>query len=251
MANYARIQLLNTKYVYKFPLVEDPTLEVGSSFTSFANMIPSLAELTNLVVGTTSGLSGSVSTGVLDLQSKIDTLRWEKTDPVKVNCTLFFYTKTNPKEDVFDQVNLFLNTIVLTKKGDKYYTPGISLHSLNYIISKDRGKSENTTESSSLAKGATGASNSYTKGAEALSDTRSKLFSVEIPGIVYIPVAVLYSVQPIYSKQVTESGYPLWAKLECVFSGVIPATYDNFKLASTDAAVIKDRPKTVAEAVNR
>ena len=59
-----------------------------------------------------------------------------------------------------------------------------------------------------------------------------RFVSVEIPGVIYLEKAIIESVRPTISKEVTESGFPLWMLLEITFEGMYPANtgdLDNVK----------------------
>ena len=56
-----------------------------------------------------------------------------------------------------------------------------------------------------------------------LSQRVAKLVSLEIPGILYLELAVIERAIPTFSKQITDSSYPLWAIVETTFMGVFPA----------------------------
>ena len=59
--------------------------------------------------------------------------------------------------------------------------------------------------------------------------TTSKLCSVYIPSIVYIPKAIVEVAQPTWSKQRTDQGYPIWSKVNVQFTGLVSAiAEENF-----------------------
>lgn len=190
----------------KFPLVDSEiTINYETEFGSFAELVPSAGDLIDKGIALLSS-PGSISSSVLSLKNMFSVQKWQNTKPPKVNVKLHFYVKTNPKKDIGLEMQELINLHILTRsQGDKerFDVPGISLSSLKQAQSGGSDKKI------------------------ALS---GKFCSIKIPGILYLPVAMVTVAQPTYSTERTESGYPLWAVLDIEFMGLFPASpdfYDN------------------------
>jgi len=194
------------------PILEDFTIEAQSEFASFGDLVPAIADLTGMLT-TASTIDGSLGRGTANINNMLSAQRWQRTNPVKISVTLHFYTKTDPAEEVIRPVNTLLGLHLPLKLGDKNIRlPGINANNMKAVVEsldKNTGKVD------------------ASKGGQDI----SMLVAVFIPGVVYIPNAFVYDAKPTYSRQITESGYPLWATLECQFWGASMALTENFTLA--------------------
>jgi len=191
--------------VLVFPLQDDLKMEVGSDMSTFSDMFPGLESFVNTITSYSAALTGSQSEGMLDLANMFDVPRWQKTKPISFNLTLPFYTITNPIKDVYNPMKLIMSLTVLTKlQNGVYSVPGLS------AISIQQAKKKNQKEGA----------HEFGKSA--------KLISVKIPGIIYMPYAIITKASPTYSKQLTKSGYPLWGTLEIDVQGLYPALDTDF-----------------------
>ena len=55
-----------------------------------------------------------------------------------------------------------------------------------------------------------------------------RYISVFIPGIIYIPYGFLETVRPTFSRQITESGFPLWGEADITIHSMFPASQEMF-----------------------
>lgn len=222
MANKIYIQFLNTGEDEDFgitfgnplptlitaPLLEDITLDIKSEFTSFADAIPALSDLVSMMGHIQTGMSGEMSAGWANLQNLFDVPRWQKTNPIRFVVKIGVYTKNDPKKNVWDVFTQFSRYSILSLTPDgKWRVPGISLSSM-----KDTQLN--------LAKG---------KSAKQVFSSNAKTIAVAVPGIIYLAPAMIESAIPTFSKQITESGYPLWANIEVSIVGLFPANTQIFK----------------------
>ena len=221
MASSIHIAILGTTYNFSAVLQENPTLEVSSEFSSFGELIGDISQLVTTVT-TVSGLGGQISKGLVDLGNKLDMPRWTRTNPLKFQTSLTFYTKTNPFFDVWFPANLLMNMCILSKgtKTGTYIVPGLSLANMN---------AANNATGVPLSEGDIAQANGAALDTEDIPTTgdfpaTGKICSVRIPGVVHMAAAFFRSVQVTASKQRTTSGYPLWMKLEIPFEGLYPAT---------------------------
>jgi hypothetical protein len=222
MANLIRIQILSGEEkeqgkqqgvsleeegaLIEVPLVDDPSIEYMTEFTSFSELVPNIvSDFFSLGTTIQSAGSGTIGQGWLAMTNLLDLPRWKSTSPARITVKLSFYTKTNPEKDVWGPTKRLISMTILTKQKDgTYILPGMSLATakdFNKIASQDLAG----TKTSGISR-------------------KSKLISLEIPGIIYANPAIITQAQPIYSKQVTESGFPLWATLELTIITASPAS---------------------------
>lgn len=215
MANIVYLQdFFDYASVDIFPLTEDPALEVISKFGSFAEAIPTFSDMIDQATSIAAGTTGEIGTGLLEAKNLLDIPRWQGTDPIKIMIKLFFENRTNPKTDIFEPMERIMGYSILTKTSDnKYQVPGISLKSLENF--KKSGLNQETLSGN------------------------SKLLNLAVPGVVYLSPALLERTTPMFSKEITESGFPLWGQLDCSFMGVFPANTGIFEDAKIWADTFK------------
>ena len=222
MANRIYIKMYNPFTKQKEPfnasLVDDPIIEMNSNFSSIGEMIPSKLMDVLKLSKTFSKLGGVASAG---LETLIDLPIWEKTDPIKLNLQLFFYTKTDAEKDVFEPVyTLCSQSILQVKSKGVYSIPGISMSTWSKLKDKN---STNVDEE---------------KVAENLDET-STIISLQIPGIIYLPACIVYNAKPTFSKNRTVSGYPVWGKVDLEIRSIYPANDEMIRNSKLAVSVIQ------------
>jgi len=202
MANRIFIQdNFNTGLIYSFPLTKDPMIEIESQFTSISETFPAVGDLINTGTQVIAGTSGGISEGVMKLKNMFDLKRWTKTEPLRFTCDLQLFTKKDSEADVHDKANFIMNYVILSRDTEgKFIVPGVSLASLGDF------------QASNMK----------------MMSSRAKLVSVWIPGLLYVPQAIIEKVQPTFSRELTEKGFPLWAELNVNIESVFPANSDFF-----------------------
>ena len=205
-------------------LSESFTLEANSEYSSFGELLPGGVNELIQVVTTASTTGGTVSKGVQYMQSVIDLKRWVKTNPIALDFTLKFYVQNDPEKDVFDPVNFFqaLSVLSYDNSSDMYSTPGPNLSTLKEMSSAINNSGAKKLKFSDKPVTDT---KKYPK--------KNKMFSLWIPGVVYIPIAFIESVRPTYSPHTVygtdmSTEYPLWVELQLRVSGVTPANDTMF-----------------------
>ena len=187
--------------VMVFPLTEDINFVTESELQSWSDMVPGL-DMLNTLQAAVVGMSGSISGGVLDLQNLIDAPRWSKTNPIQFTVSLGFYLIDDPYENIYKPIKKLIGLTILSRsKNGRIVPPGIFLPAMAAL--KDKASPTN------------------------LQNT-AKLISVKIPGIISMPVAMLKSANAVFSKHITEKGFPLWATLEVTIVGLRPAFEEDF-----------------------
>jgi len=195
--------------VLELPLLDDVKIDVKSQFTSFGEMLPQIGQIFGLISNVESSLSGGISEGLLNLKNNFDIPKWNKTDPLIINLQLGFFTKTDSYYDVVKPMQELIKMTILSKDPNddtRFIVPGISLSTMSDFNEQQKNNEKGNN-----------------------SQIRAKICAIEIPGIIYLPLAFLEQAQPTYSKQITESGNPLWGTLDCQFVSVSPATTDMFE----------------------
>jgi len=196
--------------VMVFPLTEDISFVTQSELASWSDMVPGLEILTT-IQSVVVGLSGKVSGGLLDLQNMIDSPRWQKTMPLEFTVSLGFYLIDNALENIYKPMKKLIGFSILSRntKGE-IVPPGIFLPS-----AAATKKAQGTQSADNIRNSA-------------------KLIAVKIPGIITMPIAIIKSCTPVFSKHVTESGFPLWGTLELNITGLYPAFAEDFNAWSSD-----------------
>jgi len=230
MANVIRIEILNKDSidnlygrdaVLEAPLLDDISLSAKSDFSSLAELVPIIQTIKDKGMAFVSTTKNELSQGLIHLANAIDTPRWQKTQPFRLTAKFMFYTIDDPEFDVFVPYTVLQSQSILTKTDrGTYITPGISLQTMKAFNKKgDEAFPEDVIK-------------------------KSKLVSVHIPGVIYIPLAIVESAIPTVSKEVTESGYPLWANVDLQLISALPANdgyFDN--VLAEDVRLFKQSSK--------
>jgi hypothetical protein len=211
--------------VIKSPILDDFQVEAVSEFGSISELVPTLDTVVSLVTAVESAGSNRTSRTAVLARSVLDGQRWLKTNPVKLTLDLHFYTETDAKKDVIDKMNILLGLHILrfdSKSG--LVIPGINSKNVAEIAKTltDK-KNEKKTVTPSIPILDTGSAQ------ETLKNTPNNTISVLIPGVIYLPLAFIYAIQPTYSKFRTDGGYPLWATANVQIYSFGPAILDNFE----------------------
>ena len=204
-----------------FPLFEDLKMEVGSTMSSFADMFHGISDMINLGSGYFAGATGTTTTGIQNLTNIFDVPRWQKTNPLKFNVTLPFFTIQDARKDVYIPMKKIMDLTILSKVGGEgsqtWSVPGFSAATINQTLKGATKDKKSIAEASS-------ASSKY-------SNRSAKLVAIKIPGIMTIPLAIIESAHPTWSKQIVKTSdgvSPLWGKLDCSIIGIYPALSSDF-----------------------
>jgi hypothetical protein len=213
------------------PIIDEIQIEAVSEFSDFASLVPSVDQVVTILTAYSS-TGGTVSGGLAGMRAVLDAQRWTKTLPTRIQVTLHFFVKTNPKVDVADKMNTLLGLHILredpTQKG-KFYLPGISMRNANTIYKDISG------EKIPEKKPPTPKDKDEEK---LLANTKSAVFSLLIPGVVYLPYAYISAITPKWGNQETASKIPLWARADVTFSSVGPSQSRHF----TDGVMFSNDP---------
>lgn len=220
-----------------FPLHQDIQLELTTNSQDLRAFFPNL--LTQILdfikkAGDFVGESNPY------LESAMGTPIYDKTDPLKLNLELLFYTKTNPLYDVILPIFDLCSSPLPIRMNDVYMlNPFVNVlnitKSLNALFkataSRARGKgltkAEKKAESGAIdnilgwAKEKTGKAVGSFKTSKDKDVIRS--VDVLIPGVIFVPNAFIMRAVPIFSKETTVSGYPLWGRVNLEIRSLTPA----------------------------
>jgi hypothetical protein len=206
----------------EIPLQEDFQLNLESSFQSIEDMLPGGQEFLNIVkkVGSATGKTN-------DFMSIFGFQVWEKTNPIEISLELHFHTIRSGWLDVWAPIMSLCSQAILSadveadeskgifKSASTYSTPGISLsNSKVFTSAAKRQKQINEDIKDPEQK---------VKESKDLAGSNAKVVKVTIPGILLIETGIIKSAKPTFSKEITESGAPLWGKLDLNIQSVLPA----------------------------
>lgn len=153
--------------------------------------------------------------------------RWTKTNPVQLSLSLSFYMgmndEYNAKTEVYDPVMELINLTLPreeTASGERGMTlipPGMTIGNLLEDRTSESGSFERT--------------------------------SLEIGNILRIGYIIVKKVEPTWSKEVTDTGYPISAKVSIEINSLTAATVEmlsgkNFNAALRDAQIDRERGAT-------
>lgn len=223
-----------------FLLQEGFTIDAKSEFSSFGELLPGgITNLVNLAISYSS-TGNTVGSGTVYMSNVMDLKRWTKTNPASINCTLKFYTKEDVVTDVWLPMNFFLSLGILSrieetsksgKKSGSFVTPAPSLGSCGQISRALKGDlDKKVTSSNKLALKDLLQNKSEAGFGLKFSEIKSKILSVLIPGVIYLPYCFVEEATPTYSNQVViaDNGkeYPLWGEIQLRLSGIYSAIDD-------------------------
>lgn len=225
------------------PLLDDVTIDTGSEFTEASSVFPQL-DFLQTTLGTLSGISGTTT----KLQSMFDLQVWKKTNPFRLNLEVMLYTKTDAIMDVLvPAVGLLSLSILSARTAGGFSTPGVSLRTFGTWSSaskapKDVAKGKATaavkTASSPAPSGDAGVSAQSLR--DEIEKTGAKILKLRIPGIITIPDGIVKTCKPLFSKELTESGAPLWCKLAMEIESIFPASDEAFLLEINQIGSTRD-----------
>jgi hypothetical protein len=194
------------------PLLEDVLIEMQTKYQRASEIIGSTFE-TIVTRFATAGTAtqGTISRGMVDLLNAFSVPLYSGTEPVKLNLRLAFFTETDPKADVVDKVRV-LTSFAIPSQNSKgsFDVPGVNLSTFRSVINAQKGSSPDMS---------------------ALDN--AKFISLKIPGIIFIPLGIILSVRPTFSRQMVlgktgSKTYPLWCTVEVEIEGLYPADESLF-----------------------
>lgn len=236
----------------EIPLQEDFQLNLQSSFQSVEDMLPGgasefirLGKTLTSAVGTTN-----------DFMSIFGFQVWEKTEPIEVSLELHFHTIRNGWLDVWAPIVSLASQSILSVNNKSesvivdgkrqisnfvnsanYSTPGVSLANAKFFTKAAKRQKESVNPDEAKKD---------LNERIARQKSNAKTVTLTIPGIIEIGTAMVRSAKPTFSKELTESGAPLWGKLDISFYSVLPA-FDGMVFKEGLAAISKLRKKNLGD----
>jgi len=205
-----------------FPLLDDVQITLNNTYQSIGDLVGGLNDVVNMGKQYVSVWDASLPGELATFSNVLSFPRWQNTDPIKINVKLLFYVGWDKsikgsKNDVIDAMNFFIERATLSVKGNKLVVPGVSLGevlSTSNITSEEKNRREKLSN-------------------------QSKLLKICIPGVIYMGHVFIETIAPVYSRQKTKEGYPIWGTLDIQFSGVTSAMFSNFKdVPTNDVSII-------------
>lgn len=221
----------------EFLLQEDFTVEAKSEFGTFGDLIPGVFRQLIDLATAFNATGDKLGKGVVYMNNVLDLKRWTKTPPPVIQCTLKFYTKEDVYEDVWLPMILFVSLGILTRdKSGNFVNPAPSLNSVGKIstlLSDKTSPSKDKIGTKDFTKKPLRDQISTNGFINSFSTIQSKIISIWIPGVIYLPFAFVENCQPKYSNQVviddkTGMEYPLFGELQLSISGISSAMDDFF-----------------------
>lgn len=230
----------------KYTLNQDVQFELVTSTQNFRDFFPSLVtKILDFVkmAGQASGL------GDYYLESSMALPMWEKTEPLRLNLELLFYTKKNPLTDVIIPIFDLCSLALPLRVGARYQLPFINVitavKSMKELLqmevkdTKDMAEEKpnllmgdgnrNFVDEFGLAFLTGGGEIEYNRKSELAQRAKSKSLqqvrnvSLKIPGVIDLPIAFVTKATPIFSKELTKKDYPLWGQLNLEIRSIEPA----------------------------
>ncbi len=180
----------NLNYIVVSHLRDDIALSPNTEFQSIIDMTP-FGRIAETFKGFTSAFTGNVTER---LQKYMQIEAWKSTDPLSIGFKLHLDTDYSAQSDVYDPALALLGyTVPEEKEGSELLkTPGPNFKSIGSALS------QSNVNTASLSK-----------------QIEGRLVSLLIGGWLYFNNAVLTKAEPTFSKDLTDSGFPLFADIDC------------------------------------
>jgi len=202
------------------PLVEDISPKIETTFKTPREYFPSIFTQVEDIMKLFSTGSGSRPDGGT-LTDFLDVPLWDKTQPLTMDLKFQLFTETDPYSDVVRPAMGLSSLNMLSPfpgKPDRFAVPGVSFASIQSAFKSEKNKSVAVA----------GDDSNFRK--------ESKLISIEIPGVLYLNYAFIEKADPVFSNEITASGFPLWCDLTMTVKSLRPANTNMFAYAGTSYA---------------
>lgn len=202
------------------PMAEEISPKIETSFKTPREYFPSIFTQIDDLFKLFSTGSGSRPDGGT-LTDFLDVPLWDKTQPLTLDLKFQLFTETDPYNDVVRPAMGLTSLNMLSPfpgSQDRFAVPGVSFASIKDAFKTENGKT--VPGDSTKAK--------FKK--------ESKLISLEIPGILYLNYAFIEKADPVFSNDITASGFPLWCDLTLTVKSLRPANTNMFAYSGTIGA---------------
>ena len=205
------------------PMAEEISPKIETSFKTPREYFPSIFTQVEDIMKLFSTGSGSRSdTGTLT--DFLDVPLWDKTQPLTLDLKFQLFTETDPYNDVVRPAMGLTSLNMLSPSpsdATRFAVPGVSFASIKSAFSTEGNKTVAGSGSASRFK------------------RESKLISLEIPGVLYLNYAFIEKADPVFSNDITASGFPLWCDLTLTIKSLRPANSNMFAYSSNIGANAK------------
>lgn len=200
------------------PLAEEISPKIETSFKTPREYFPSIFTQVEDIMKLFSTGSGSTRSDGASLTNFLDVPLWDKTQPLTIDLKFQLFTETDPYSDVVRPAMGLSSLNMLSPfpgKPDRFAVPGVSFSSIRSAFKNENNKSVAVA------------------GDESNFKKESKLISIEIPGVMYLNYAFIEKADPVFSTEITSSGFPLWCDLTMTVKSLRPANTNMFAYAGT------------------
>jgi hypothetical protein len=223
------------KVMVKLPILDDFTYELKSAFGSMADAMGEIGGLVSTIIGlmqTLNKLGGATGGTVSEGNDHLKLQVWNDTEPLRFTVKAMLHTQTNPYKDVYLPSIAISAQTILTSLGEgrntsTFLTPGVNMKAKSVLTDIKNRRNSNTS--------GTQITTDDKKSIEKLFDAKTnkiltdmRVFTVNADGqeLILLDASPCFieTAKPTYSKEQTESGYPLWCELELTIQSVYSAS---------------------------
>lgn len=208
----------------KADLIDDPEWDVKSEFSTMGELMGPIASGLERIGAVYNAFTGSKA-GILDV---FKVPRWEKTNPLSFQINTILYTRSNGILDVLLPAMALISQTAIKAQTDssgkvtRYATPGAYLGNIKQGVSETPSRPMDQAPKSGVSLNTKSSEISPDAAIRKLAEG-SGFVHVRIPGLINLGFALMETCKPKWSRQITESGAPLWCQLEMRFMTTTPA----------------------------
>lgn len=186
-----------------FILEEDLTIRLTSNFESLIQ--GGVGKVPTALIQSVNKMFKGVDIPVAFKQTGYQ--QWTGTEPLTLSCTIGVYMKTNAFNDVVKPSQTLMQMVVpsLTKDKNGLIPPGVSFYEVIFEGKKGVG------------------------------------FTIDV-GPLTVSQCVLHGIEPTFSQEIDEDGYPIWSKLridvKTLFTANTGMIYNLFSYKSVDKDLV-------------
>jgi len=216
--------IIQEGFSLKADLLDDIEWDVKSEFSTLGELAGPLAAGLERIGAVYNAFTGTTPR-ILDV-FKIP--RWEKTNPLSFQITTILYTRSNGILDVLlPAMALISQTAIKVQtnssgKVSRFATPGAYLGDIKANLSETPSRPLDPAPKSGISLNSKSSELAPDASIRKLAGS-SGFVHVRIPGLINLGFALMESCKPKWSRQITESGAPLWCQLEMRFMTTTPA----------------------------
>lgn len=230
----------------RVPILEDFTYEVKSNFESQADAISSFGGIASSIIGLfqalnkLSALGGETGMGNEFLNFQV----WQNTEPFRMNLRTTFHRNEDPYGDVYLPAITLMTQSIMSEVGfpgrPRLILPGVNAKNKDLInrAREDKSKKESLsdpgqtkpTDFGTVVNNKQLVRAFQTDGNKILNAFRiySKTGNNERVNLLEVAPCFIETAKPTWSKNQTESGYPLWCEMDVTVQSIFSAVDTMF-----------------------